>query len=124
TSMQLGVAALNTYDATDPDAEGATATPSGLLSLFYYQPLGRVTGSLGLSARRVIQPNLLLGTTTTTTSAALNGSLPLPWFFRGDTPTVRISTTAGRAFSELLDERIDDRPTWHVDTVDVSLTWS
>lgn len=123
-SAEAGIETLTTFEAAMPGAEGTTVVPGGMLSINHFQSLGTVTGTLGLTLSHAIEPNLLLGTTATSTGAVLSGSLPLPWFFRQSTPTVRVSTTTGRVYSAVIDERLTDAPSWHVDTIDVALAWS
>lgn len=125
-SAQAGISALDVYEAVDPLAEVVTVIPSGGVTVNYFRPLGSVTMAVGGTINRNIVPNLILGTTTTSTGGVLTSAIPLPWLRQNGRPSIRFSTTVGYARSEVIDGRTsgDDIPSWAVYTGDVAAVWT
>lgn len=120
----LGVAALTTLDSSQAGAEGTVPTPSGSVTVNYYQPIGTITVDLGFTASHAIAPNLFLGTITRTGGGVFRGSAPLPWFRRGNDITVNASGSIGRTYSWIIDPTAIKEPAWHNDVVDLAAGWS
>jgi hypothetical protein len=89
----------------------------------YLQPLGLVEASFSMNVSHAITPNLLLGNVTNTSSANLTAGVPLPWFWRNQSPIVGVASTLGVAHSRpsLGDE---SRPNWNTYSANGAVTWA
>jgi hypothetical protein len=118
-----GVGFILVTDQPEPPNESSFApTPTGSLTLNYVQPLGTVTASISATVAHAITPNLLLGNVTNTSSASLNAGVPLPWFWRNQTPVVAIAGSLGVSHSR--PTLGDDDPSWNNFFANAAASWA
>jgi hypothetical protein len=127
SNAQVGMAALSTVESSDVMRmpEETQLTPTFALGINYFRPMGTVTLTTGLTARHAYAPNILLGTTTESTSVVLTAGLPLPWLRQGVNPRLRVSATSGWVHSRIpgLGEGVMT-PSWSTLTADMAATFA
>lgn len=123
-SAAAGLGFIYIVEQPDPPNEESFApTPTGSLTVNYLRPVGPVTAALSATVGHAITPNLLLGNVTNTSSGTLTGAIPLPWFRRGQEPTVVLSSSAGAAHSRPTLGG-GDQPTWNSYNANGAVSWA
>ena len=106
---------------TGVDSDTTRFAPTFDAGVTYLRPVGPVIATLGLSARKRIEPNLFLQTVTDTTGATLTGSIPLPWLRRGPDPIVQVNGSLG---FDRAAQIVGGAATWNVYSADAAVQWS
>lgn len=115
-SGSAGVTVLTGLDSGD-----TRPAPTFDAGVSYLRPVGPVIATLGLAARKRIEPNLFLQTITDTTGATLTGSIPLPWLRRGPDPIVLVNGSLGADHAAQI---AGGEATWNVYSADAAVQWS